>query len=233
LNSGKHPTLVVLGLAALAVGASQTTAAQPAGERGAGAPMQLAQEWVPPRGRAFQGQPEFPPPGYLAEFEEAPDGRPARIGQPSLHDYAPGATGVMPPAAERGQRHPEFAPSGYDRSLQAGPPGRETPRSDFGSPMERGTPAPIPGPVPGRADFPGMPGGPPGRGEAPVGDPRWTPTPYGPGPMPEHQWPSAPVGSYLTQPEFAPERLERGRTGSPPGAPGAPQYPPPGWGWPR
>jgi hypothetical protein len=216
-------------LAVLALGASQT--ALPAGDPGNGAAAAGGAHplLVQAQGRgaapAFRVRPEFPPPGYLAEFEDMPQGRLVREATPGGPD----------PRAEREQAPPEFAPGGYERSLPGGAVGRtQTPRIDFGSPMGRGT-APIPpDAVPGRPGYPTAPGGAAGRGEFPGSDMRWQGRAGSPGTGQGHQWPTAPGGSYLSHPEYPSERQERGRPTSPSGGyPPLPESPGRGFDRPR
>ncbi len=73
---------------------------------------------------SFQGRAEYPPPGYLAEFEE---GRGVRAERESAGEFAPLSPGGVPGSAGRNAPGPEFAPGGYD--LQSPSPqsgGRES-----------------------------------------------------------------------------------------------------------
>jgi hypothetical protein len=216
-------------LAVLTLGASQTVlpAGDPAKETAAGNGAQLLRVQARDRSTppALRGRPEFPPPGYLAEFEDMPQGR-------SVRETGPGGPD---PRAAREQAPPEFAPGGYERSLPGSAAGRgQTPRSGFGSPTGPGTAASPPGAVPGRPGHPTAPGGTAGRGDFPGSDPRWPARTESQRAVPEHQWPTAPGGSYLTQPEFPSERQERGRPGAPSGAyPPLPEYPGRGFDWQR
>jgi hypothetical protein len=212
-------------VAVLALGASQTAlpAWSPNNNTAVADGARLLLVQAPGRGAppAFRGRPEFPPPGYLAEFEDMPQGQ-------SVRETAPGGAD---PRAGREQAPPEFAPRGYDRSL----PGRtQTPRTDFGPPMGPGTAPTPPGAAPGWPGYPTAAGGAAGRGEFPSYDPRWPGGAASPGAGQEHQWPTTPGGSYLTQPEFPSEYQERGHPSTPFGGyPPLPDYPGRGFDRPR
>ncbi|WP_006748903.1 hypothetical protein [Thioalkalivibrio paradoxus] len=247
--------------AMLALGTNQAALADSEQElqRGAGADdaglLMLAQQT--PRS-TFRGQPEYPPPDYLAEFEEGEQRETQRQRQDSGQRFDPRSV-------DRGQAAPEFAPGGYDRSL----PGRageraQTPRTDFGSVTGYGSAPATPGTMPRRGDYgeprrgdygeprrgdygdPYRPGAVPGdrgrmpdprdrrppttgAGEYPGDQPRWPERP--PAPTGEHQWPTAPGGSYLTRPEFPSAQRERSRPDAPSrDFPDAPEFPAPGRG---
>ncbi|WP_157092280.1 hypothetical protein [Thioalkalivibrio nitratireducens] len=235
-----------LALAVLALGASQTTLSEWEQElnRGASAddtgfPMLAQQDPRAPRS-TFRGQPEYPPPDYLADFEEGQDRQTQRAERDSGQRFDPRSV-------DPGQAAPEFAPGGYGRSLPGGVTGRtETPRTDFGSVTGRGSAPATPGTMPRRGDYgaPFRPGGfpgdrgrmpdprertppPTGPGEYPGAEPRWPERP--PVPTREHQWPTAPGGSYQTQPEFPSQQRQRDRREAPSrGFPDAPEFPAPG-----
>lgn len=63
---------------------------------------------------SFQGRAEYPPPGYLAEFEEGRGVRAARAERESAGEFAPFSPGGFPGSASRNAPGPEFAPGGYD-----------------------------------------------------------------------------------------------------------------------
>jgi hypothetical protein len=70
----------------------------------------------------FQGRAEYPPPGYLAEFEENRGGRVTRAGE-SAGEFAPISPGGVPGSSSRHLSRPEFAPGGYDLQAPSPQPG--------------------------------------------------------------------------------------------------------------
>ena len=171
----------------------------------------------------FSGRPEFPPPGYLAEFEES-------FGERRQHESGDGTRTTLPgslgmPPAPRPPEPPEYAP----RTLGAPPLGSRTgqgtlpPRAPEATwdgrepPGRRPTWAQPPTAPRGRPQYGEMPGAAPGaglrRGDFPATETRRrTPSTSAGGGL-EHQWPSTPSasGSYQTRPEFRPDTRDRSR----------------------
>jgi len=242
----KNSFIGTLTLAALALGVSQpgTAAWEESVEAGAVESGLLLRVQQPTGPRAtFSGRPEFPPPGYLAEFEESFGQQRQRETGDATRSPPPGGR-ATPPAA-RAPEPPEFAP----RTL----------RGEF--PASRESQGTLPRPAPGATrDGRDPPGGRPTWAHPPGADPRSLPQ-YGempgahrdrdhfPATEPrrraasppaggsfEHQWPSAPSagGSYQTQPEFRPETWDRGRPGSASERfGGPPEFPGSGFEWQR
>jgi len=195
----------------------------------------------------FSGRPEFPPPGYLAEFEES-------VGQQRQRETGdttrgPFASGRATPPAARTPEPPEFAPRTLrgefpgSREEQGSPyrpaPGatRDSREPPGGRPTWAQPPTAAPRGLPQYGEMPGtMPGARPGRDDFPATEPRRTvPSAPARGGL-EHQWPSAPSagGSYQTQPEFRSETWDRGRPASPSQRFGSPpQFPGSGIDWQR
>ncbi len=215
-------TLTVL---ALGLGQTGTAAWDQAAEAEAGGsgPLLLVQAPGGPPA-TFSGRPEFPPPGYLAEFEESPwerrqresgeGNRTTRPGSPGMppaprspeSEYAPGSFGAAPPGsrAQQGGRS-ALAPEGsWDRREPSG--GRPSWDEPSSTPLrERPRHGEPPGMVP--------PGARPGRNEFPAPETRRRPPSAAAGGGFEHQWPSPPSagGSYQTHPEFRPDTRDRRR----------------------
>lgn len=239
------------GLTLLLLGASHT--ACPAWEQSA-VPSTVehghlirVQERMAPRS-TFRGRPEFPPPDYLAEFDEM--GRQQHESGEQNMGRLPGPPGA--PATGRAMERPEYAPGG--RSGQY--PGA---RPEFpGSSRPGGTPSPFPETArepPGRRTW-GQPPAPPSRGamepggisdrpgaawperdEFPPRRPRWQAPPSSGATGYEHQWPTSPSSGsgYQTQPEFhsgsSPERSRPG--GTPDRFANPPEFPGPRPDWQR
>ena len=246
----KNSFIGILTLAALTLGISPsgTAAWELRVESGAvesGLLLQVQQRAGP---RAtFSGRPEFPPPGYLAEFEESFGEQRQRETGDATRSPSPGGR-ATPPAA-RVPEPPEYAPrtlrgefpgSREDRGTLPRPApgatrdGREPPG---GRPTWAQPPAANPRSLPQYGEMPGtVPGARPGRDDFPVTEPRrGIPAAPAAGVF-EHQWPSAPSagGGYQTQPEFRPETWDRGRPASASERfGGPPEFPGPGFEWQR
>ena len=119
--------LGTLALATFAFGPVQSGMAQFHGERGATTPgtgshVLRGQERAIPAS-PFQGRAEYPPPGYLAEFEENPRERATRAEREAPGEFAPLSPGVMSNNAGRNLPGAEFAPGGYNLQAPAPQPG--------------------------------------------------------------------------------------------------------------
>jgi hypothetical protein len=246
----KNSFIGTLTLAALALGVSQpgTAAWEQSVESGAverGLLLRV-QERAGPR-TTFGGRPEFPPPGYLAEFEEPVGQQRQRETGDATRSPSPGARATTP--AARAPEPPEFAPrtlrgefpgSREDQGTLSRPApgatrdGREPPsgRPTWAQPLTAD-----PRSVPQYGEMPGtVPGTRPGRDDFPATEPRRRVPSAPAGGGFEHQWPSAPSagGSYQAQPEFRPETWDRDRPASAPGRfGGPPEFPGPGFEWQR
>ena len=240
----KNSFIGVLTLAALALGLSQPGWAAWEQSVGAGAVerglLLRVQQRAGPR-TTFSGRPEFPPPGYLAEFEESVDQQRQR--ETGDATRGPFAGGRATPPATRAPGTPEYAPrtlrgefpgSREDQGTLSRPaPGaaRDGREPSGGRPTWAQPPTATPRGLPQYGEMPGtMPGARPGRDDFPATEPRRTIPSAPAGGGFEHQWPSAPSvgGSYQTHPEFRPETWDRGRPasasqrfGSPPEFPGS------------
>jgi hypothetical protein len=129
--------LAALALATFAFAPVQSVMAQFYGERGATASgthssaLRGQERTIP--ARPFQGRAEYPPPGYLAEFEENRGERATRAERELPGEFAPLSPGSVPNNTSRNLPGPEFAPGGYN--LQA-----PVPRSgarEYASPGEQ------------------------------------------------------------------------------------------------
>lgn len=226
----KNGFIGTLTLAVLALGVSQPGTSQGEQSVEAGAVdsrllLRVQQRAGP--GTAFGGRPEFPPPGYLAEFEEpVGEQRQRQTGDPAQGLFVGGRAA---PPASRTPEPPEYAP----RTLRGEFPGsrenqgaryRPAPgvtRDDRAPPGGRTTwaqpPTAAPRSLPQYGEMPGtMPGARAGRDDFPANEPRRTVPPGSSVGGFEHQWPSTPSagGSYQTQPEFRSETWDRGRPAS-------------------
>lgn len=212
--------ILSLGLAVPAATAWERQTAQPAAS--GGQHFVQAQD----RGRsgsAFRTAPEFPPTGYLEEFDDAAQGRFERPMQEFARDSFPpaGASGLQGFSSD----FPEYAPQGLGsrvpssglqgQSEQRGT-GSSASRQMWGDPsftppapgQDRRMPSADPGgawgewpsmpPVGGprdRGDYPGMPAetGYPGWSGYPSEPPRRASPTTRPGSGPDHQWPLSPA----------------------------------------
>lgn len=116
--------LGALALATFAFAPVQSGMAQFYGERGATASgthssALRGQERAIPA-RPFEGRAEYPPPGYLAEFEE---NRRVRAERELPGEFAPLSPGSVPNNASRNLPGTEFAPGGYNLQAPAPQPG--------------------------------------------------------------------------------------------------------------
>ncbi|TVP80034.1 hypothetical protein [Thioalkalivibrio sp.] len=246
----KNSFIGTLTLAALALGVSQpgTAAWEESVEAGAleSGVLLRVQQRTGPR-ETFSGRPEFPPPGYLAEFEE-PFGQQRQRETGDATRSPPAGSRATPPAG-RAPEPPEFAP----RTLRGEFPGsregqgtlprpapgatRDGREPPGGRPTWAQPPAADPRSLPQYGEMPGtVPGARPDRDHFPATEPRRrAPSAPAAGSF-EHQWPSAPSlgSSYQTQPEFRPETWDRGRPGS--GSErfgGSPEFPGSSFEWQR
>ena len=243
MTKRKNGFIGTLTLAALALGVSQPgTAAWEERVEAHTAESGLlfrVQERAGPR-TPFSGRPEFPPPGYLAEFEDSVDQQLQRETGDATRSPFAGGRATPPPA--RAPESPEYAPralrgefpgSREDQGTLSRPApgasrdGREPPG---GRPTWAQPATATPRSLPQYGEMPGtVPGARPGRDDFPATEPRRRVPSAPSGVGFEHQWPSAPsAGSYQTQPEFRPETWDRGRPasaserfGSPPEFPGS------------
>lgn len=199
--------------------------------------------------------PEFPPEGYLQEYEDAPRALPLQdsfvapggsrsVGRvPEGPQYAPEGYGSRFAPGGRPQEAVEPRPATGPRPTWADPP--------FAPPTGRPDPAPVqdtrgvwpdPSPAPAtgsefdRSGFPvAVPDPRRQWGEAPPDGPRRPVPPAAPAGGFEHPWPSAPgTGSgYQTYPEYAPESWDRMRGTARDRVPSYPDYPRGGFDRPR
>jgi hypothetical protein len=171
----------------------------------------------------FRGRPEFPPPGYLAEFEESFDERRQHESRDGIGTTLPGRPG-MPPAPQP-PKPPEYAPRTLgapafgSRSGQGTLPPRAPEATGDGREPQGRRPTwaqPPATPARERPRYGEMPGPTPGAGlrrdDFPANETRRSP-PSAPAGGYEHQWPSTPSasGRYQTHPEFRPDTWDRSR----------------------
>ncbi len=205
--------------------------------------MIRVQERTQPR-TTFRGRPEFPPPGYLAEFDE-PRGQQRESGSQSRGRFQDLQAG---PSAGREMERPEYAPgsrSGQYPGARMEFPGGSRPGGTPSQFPERVQETPVrptwaqpPAPPPRGTMEPARPYGAwPERDELPPSRPRWqAPASPGSGDY-EHQWPASPGSgsSFQTQPEFhsgsVPGRSRPG--GTPDRFTSPPEFPGPRSDWQR
>lgn len=232
--------ILSLGLGGSGVAAWEIQAAHPT----AAGPHHLLQ--VQDRGRpgsTFRTAPEFPPKGYLEEFDDSAQGRfdrpaqelsrdfppaggsrPSRL-SPEFPEYAPDGLGSRVPFGQmQGQTEPRGTGSGTSQQMWGAPPSVARPalRQDWRQPPGDAAGAwgefPSMPPVGGSrewGDYPGMSPEPryPGWGEFPTEDPRRA----SPGIGQDYQWPRspAPSGSFPSYPEYQPDSWDRARPETP------------------
>nr|WP_296750973.1 hypothetical protein [Thioalkalivibrio sp.] len=250
MTIGKNRFIGTLTLAVLALGVSPPGTAAWEQNVAAGAVesglLLRVQQRTGPRA-TFSGRPEFPPPGYLAEFEES-------FGQQRQRETgdatrSPPASGRATPPATRAPEPPEFAPrtlrgefpgSREDRGTVprvapgAARDGREPPG---GRPTWAQPPAADPRSLPQYGEMPGtVPGARPDRDHFPAPEPRRRAPSAPAGGSFDHQWLSAPSarGTHQAPPEFRPETWDRGGpAGSSERFGGSPEFPGSGFEWQR
>jgi hypothetical protein len=212
--------MLCLGLAGSAFAAGERQAANDAAADGYGF---LKVQDRGQTGSTFRSAPEFPPTGYLEEFDDTAQRRVDAPAQELARDPFPPAEGSRP--SRLGQDFPEYAPhslggrvpssrlQGQTEAMGTGPvgslptwgdppftppavgPDRRMPAADPGGARGDFPSLPPVGAPRDRVAYPGMPPEPPrqGWGEYPREDPRRASPGMHPGSGPDHQWPLVPA----------------------------------------
>lgn len=194
-------------------------------------------------GSTFKSAPEFPPTGYLEEFDDAAQGRFDRAApelsrdfppaggsrssrpSPEFPEYAPEGLGSRVPFGQRqGSTEPRGTGSGTSQQMWGAPPPVAPPVLGQDWPMPPADAAgawgefPSMPPVGGSSDWGEYPGMPSehrysGWGDSPAEDPRRA----RPSPGLEPQWPRspAPADSYPSYPEYQHDSWDRARPETP------------------